>query len=93
MINSKVALNSSNKIDTKFFYFSSKSRNSLVDYIIDGTAIKEAVENGKNLNERDCDLLYPACPLDKKSAMNLLNQFLPNRNQNQQQNNLNLSRP
>lgn len=62
------------------------SRNSLVDYIIDGTAIKEAVENGKNLNGRECDLMYPSCPLDKKSAMNLLNQLLPNRNNaNQQQ--------
>lgn len=45
--------------------------------MLDGTAIKEALENGKNAQQRDCDSIYPGCPLDKESINNMLNKFLP----------------
>ena len=52
-------------------------RNSIVDYMLDGTAIKEAIENGKNAAGRDCDLIYTACPLDRQSALDMMKKFLP----------------
>jgi len=52
--------------------------------MLDGTAIKEALEAGKDNNGRDCDLLYPGCPLDKQTTMQLLNKLLPNKNMNGQ---------
>jgi hypothetical protein len=45
--------------------------------MLEGTAMKEAIENGKNPSGRDCDLIYPACPLDRQSAMQMLKKFLP----------------
>jgi hypothetical protein len=56
-----------------FFYF----RNSIVDYMLEGTAMKDAIENGKNPQGRDCEVIYPACPLDRQSAMQMLKKFLP----------------
>lgn len=53
------------------------NRNSIVDYMLDGTAIKDAIENGKNPTGRDCDTIYPACPLDRESALQLLKKFMP----------------
>lgn len=53
------------------------NRNSIVDYMLDGTAIKDAIENGKNPTGRDCDSIYPACPLDRESALQLLKKFMP----------------
>jgi hypothetical protein len=44
---------------------------------LDGTAIKEAIENGRNIDGRDCDIIYMACPLDRKSAMEMVRKFLP----------------
>lgn len=45
--------------------------------MLDGTAIKEAIENGKNPSGRDCDVLYQACPLDRQSALAMLKKFMP----------------
>nr|XP_032288892.1 uncharacterized protein LOC6633109 [Drosophila virilis] len=53
------------------------SRNSLVDYLLDGTAIKEALEHGKETNEKACEELYLSCPLDSKSATSILMKLLP----------------
>ncbi|XP_034475548.1 uncharacterized protein LOC117782634 [Drosophila innubila] len=53
------------------------SENSLVDYLLDGTAIKEALEHGKELNNRPCEELYVSCPLDSASATNILMKLLP----------------
>lgn len=53
-------------------------RNALVEYMLDGTAIKEALQNGKNMQERDCDSIYPGCPLDKTTINNMLTKLLPN---------------
>lgn len=53
------------------------SENSFVDYLLDGTAIKEALEHGKELNNRPCEELYMSCPLDSASATNILIKLLP----------------
>lgn len=45
--------------------------------MLEGTAMKEAIANAKNPNGRDCDATYPACPLDRQAAMNMLRKFLP----------------
>lgn len=52
--------------------------NPLVEYMLNGTAIKEALANGKDTLGRDCDTLYPGCPLDRTSINGVLNKFLPN---------------
>lgn len=52
--------------------------------MLDGTAIKEALENGKNMDARDCDTIYPGCPLDKQSSMQMLTKLLPKNGQKQQ---------
>lgn len=51
--------------------------NPLVDYMLKGTAVKEALENGRNVKGRDCDTLYPACPMDRNTINGVLNKFLP----------------
>lgn len=48
-----------------------------MDYLLDGTAIKEALEHGKELNNRPCEELYMSCPLDSASATNILIKLLP----------------
>ncbi|KAH8359588.1 hypothetical protein KR093_007781 [Drosophila rubida] len=58
------------------------SENSLVDYLLDGTAIKEALEHGKELNSRPCEELYQSCPLDSTSATNILMKLLPKKSKN-----------
>ncbi len=49
--------------------------------MLDGTAIKEALENGKNAEARDCDTIYPGCPIDKQSSMQILTKLLPKNGQ------------
>lgn len=46
--------------------------------MLNGTAIKEALANGRNMQGRDCDALYPGCPLDRTTINGVLNKFLPN---------------
>ncbi|KAL9893089.1 uncharacterized protein LOC119640880 isoform X1 [Glossina fuscipes] len=53
------------------------SKNSLIDYLLDGTAIKEALEQGKNVNSKPCDQLYVTCPLDSKKLTQMLIKLLP----------------
>lgn len=45
--------------------------------MIDGTAIKEAISNGRDGGGRDCDVIYTNCPLDRDGAMQLVRKFLP----------------
>lgn len=45
--------------------------------MLDGTSIKQAIENGKNMDTGDCDTIYPGCPMDKKSMMQMLTKLLP----------------
>ncbi|KAG5669733.1 hypothetical protein PVAND_000027 [Polypedilum vanderplanki] len=56
---------------------STLSENSIVEYMLDGTAIKEAISNAKSPTGRDCDSIYLACPLDRQSALNLMKKFFP----------------
>ncbi|XP_058839463.1 uncharacterized protein LOC131695454 [Topomyia yanbarensis] len=53
------------------------SENSLVDYMLDGTAIKEAIKNGKQQTARSCDELYKTCPLDRQSALQVFKKMFP----------------
>ncbi|XP_011194894.2 uncharacterized protein LOC105220179 [Zeugodacus cucurbitae] len=55
------------------------SENTLVGYLLDGTAIKEALEIGKKVNGKPCEQMYTSCPLDNKTAANLLMKLLPNK--------------
>lgn len=45
--------------------------------MIDGTAVKEALANGKNLDADSCDKLYAGCPLDKDQSLQILSKLLP----------------
>lgn len=51
--------------------------NPLVEYMLNGTAVKEALAHGKNMQGRDCDALYPGCPLDRTSINGVLSKFMP----------------
>ncbi|XP_055618415.1 uncharacterized protein LOC129763404 [Toxorhynchites rutilus septentrionalis] len=53
------------------------SENSLVDYMIDGTAVKDAIKNGKQQSTRSCDELYKTCPLDRQSALQVFKKMFP----------------
>ncbi|XP_052866511.1 uncharacterized protein LOC128272687 [Anopheles cruzii] len=53
------------------------SENSIVDYMLDGTAIKEAIKNGKMQTARTCDEMYPSCPLDRQSTLKLFKKMFP----------------
>ncbi|XP_065073022.1 uncharacterized protein Desi [Ochlerotatus camptorhynchus] len=53
------------------------SENSLVDYMLDGTAIKEAIKNGKSQQNRSCDDIYKTCPLDRQSALQVFKKMFP----------------
>lgn len=52
--------------------------NPLVEYMLNGTAIKEALTNGRNTLAQDCDVIYPGCPLDRSTINGVLNKYLPN---------------
>lgn len=45
--------------------------------MVNGTAIKEAMQHGKNLDGDNCDQLYSGCPLDKQQSLKLLTKLLP----------------
>lgn len=65
----------------EFVILFSFCRNALVEYMLDGTAVKEALENGKNLNADNCDKLYAGCPLDKQQSLQVLSKLLPSAGQ------------
>lgn len=53
------------------------SRNSIVEYMLDGTPIKEALENGRNDKVNKCEIIYPGCHLDQETLLQMLKRFLP----------------
>ncbi|XP_049535553.1 uncharacterized protein LOC125951072 [Anopheles darlingi] len=53
------------------------SENSIIDYMLDGTAIKEAIKNGKMQTARSCDEMYASCPLDRQSTLKLFKKMFP----------------
>lgn len=48
--------------------------------MLNGTAVKEALEYGKNLDADACDKLYSSCPLDKEQTLQILLKLLPGAN-------------
>ncbi|XP_059610942.1 uncharacterized protein LOC132257903 [Phlebotomus argentipes] len=53
------------------------SRNSIVEYMLDGTPIKEALENGRSDRVAKCEILYPGCKLDQDSLLQMVKRFMP----------------
>uniref|UniRef100_A0A1B0CDQ5 Uncharacterized protein n=2 Tax=Lutzomyia longipalpis TaxID=7200 RepID=A0A1B0CDQ5_LUTLO len=53
------------------------SRNSIVEYMLDGTPIKEALENGRNDRAGTCETLYPGCRMDQETLLQMVKRFLP----------------
>ncbi|XP_061392685.1 uncharacterized protein LOC133328144 [Musca vetustissima] len=53
------------------------TENSLTDYMLDGTAIKEALDQGRNLNAKPCGHIYSNCPVNSETMIKMLNKFLP----------------
>lgn len=45
--------------------------------MLNGTAVKQALENGKNLDADDCDKIYTSCPLDKEQTLQILSKLMP----------------
>lgn len=56
------------------------SSNALIDFMLNGTAVKEALENGKNLDADACEKIYSSCPLDKQQSLQILSKLLPGAN-------------
>lgn len=48
--------------------------------MLNGTAVKEALEHGKNLDADPCEKIYNSCPLDKNQTMQILSKLLPGAN-------------
>lgn len=44
--------------------------------MLDGTALKEAVQSGKDKNV-NCQSLYPRCEIDKATLMKIFSNALP----------------
>lgn len=59
------------------FYAHDNFSNALIDYMLNGTAVKEALENGKNLDAEPCDKVYSSCPLDREQMLQILAKLLP----------------
>ncbi|XP_019895218.1 uncharacterized protein LOC101894629 [Musca domestica] len=53
------------------------TENSLLDYLLDNTAIKEALDHGRNLNSKPCEDIYINCPVNSETMTKMLNKFLP----------------
>lgn len=48
-----------------------------IEYMLNGTAVKEALENGRNLDADACDKIYSSCPLDKEQTLQILSKMMP----------------
>ncbi|KAJ8965454.1 hypothetical protein NQ317_000433 [Molorchus minor] len=51
--------------------------NTLFSYVLDGTAIKQAVEIGKAGDLEKCSTLYPKCPVTKENILKVISSLLP----------------
>lgn len=69
------------KTDFRCFYyyllFFISLSNALVEYMLNGTAIKEALQNGKNLDGDTCEKIYSFCPLTKEQSLQIFSKLLP----------------
>ncbi|XP_073812706.1 DM4/DM12 domain-containing protein Desiccate isoform X2 [Musca autumnalis] len=55
------------------------TENSLMDYLLDGTAIKEALDQGRNTDAKPCGDIYMNCPLNSETVMKMLKRIVPNK--------------
>lgn len=51
--------------------------NSLFSYMLDGTAIKQAVDLGKQDNFDSCESLHTKCPINRENIMQIIENLLP----------------
>lgn len=45
--------------------------------MLDGTAVKQAVDMGKEGDIEKCSSLYPKCPISKENVMKVIASLLP----------------
>lgn len=45
--------------------------------MLNGTAVKEALEHGKNLDADPCEKIYTSCPLTKEQSLQILAKLIP----------------
>lgn len=67
-------------METYSLFINQFSSNALIDFMLNGTAVKEAIENGKNLDADPCDKVYSSCPLDREQMLQILGKLLPGAN-------------
>lgn len=69
----------SNAIFQLFYnlYYCHSFSNSIFSYMLDGTAIKQAVELGKQGNSESCATLYSKCPINRENVMQIVGNLLP----------------
>ncbi|XP_013109289.1 uncharacterized protein LOC106088358 [Stomoxys calcitrans] len=53
------------------------AENSLVDYLLDGTAIKEALAHGRDVNAKPCEDIYNNCPVNSETVTSVLMKLWP----------------
>ncbi|XP_057670196.1 uncharacterized protein LOC130902244 [Diorhabda carinulata] len=58
-------------------FITSIVNNTLFSYMLDGTAIKGAVELGRRADEEKCSNSFPKCPLTKDNVLKVLGSLLP----------------
>lgn len=51
--------------------------NSLFSYLLDGTAIKQAADLGKQGSFDSCESLYQKCPINRDNVMKIIDNLLP----------------
>lgn len=51
-------------------------RNSIVKYMVNGTMINEALENGKRKTGQDCAEVYRDCKLDKDMVLQMFKKLM-----------------
>lgn len=45
--------------------------------MLNGTAVKDALASGKNLDADPCDKIYSSCPLNREQTMQILAKLMP----------------
>ncbi|KAJ8935446.1 hypothetical protein NQ314_012866, partial [Rhamnusium bicolor] len=53
------------------------TNNTLFSYILDGTAVKQAVEMAKTGDMENCSSLHSKCPITKENVMKIISSLLP----------------
>ncbi|KAG5865711.1 hypothetical protein JTB14_007174 [Gonioctena quinquepunctata] len=53
------------------------SNNTLLSQMLDGTAVKQAIEVGKNGDSGKCSMLFSKCPATKETVLKVIGNLLP----------------